>query len=193
MSSYYKEGCNMVILTKPKCSKPREIPRVMRGNQISRVCWNLSYRSDWYYTPVIPVRPAPEQIWSTELVRSLYRIPEMFFGHVRPWTRHIQWTIWPLEFELHQTCLALLRTCPGPNPNLSFERVFISEWSEPIWSHPTSLTGMVDRSALTAPMASFPYSYKRHTTPSHMSCWFLTIYITFQQPLELPPTSLCEI
>jgi hypothetical protein len=26
MSSYYKEGCNMVILTKPKCSKPREIP-----------------------------------------------------------------------------------------------------------------------------------------------------------------------
>jgi hypothetical protein len=37
-SSYYKEGCNMVILTKPKCSKPREIPRVMRGNQIPRVC-----------------------------------------------------------------------------------------------------------------------------------------------------------
>jgi hypothetical protein len=29
MSSYYKEGCNMVILTKPKCSKPRVIPRVM--------------------------------------------------------------------------------------------------------------------------------------------------------------------
>jgi hypothetical protein len=37
-SPYYKEGCNMVILTKPKCSKPREIPRVMRGNQIPRVC-----------------------------------------------------------------------------------------------------------------------------------------------------------
>jgi hypothetical protein len=32
MLSYYKEECNMVILTKPKCSKPREIPRVMRGN-----------------------------------------------------------------------------------------------------------------------------------------------------------------
>jgi hypothetical protein len=30
--SYYQEGCNMVILTKPKCSKPREIPRVMKGN-----------------------------------------------------------------------------------------------------------------------------------------------------------------
>jgi hypothetical protein len=37
-SPYYKEGCNMVILTKSKCSKPREIPRVMRGNQILRVC-----------------------------------------------------------------------------------------------------------------------------------------------------------
>jgi hypothetical protein len=36
-SSYYNEGCNMVILTKPKCSKPREIPRVMRGNRIPRV------------------------------------------------------------------------------------------------------------------------------------------------------------
>jgi hypothetical protein len=29
-SPYYKEGCNMVILTQPKCSKPREIPRVMK-------------------------------------------------------------------------------------------------------------------------------------------------------------------
>jgi hypothetical protein len=37
-SSYYKEGCNMVILTKPKWSKPREIPRVMKGNQNSKVC-----------------------------------------------------------------------------------------------------------------------------------------------------------
>jgi hypothetical protein len=36
-SSYYKEGCNMVILTKPKCSKPREIPRVMKENQNSKV------------------------------------------------------------------------------------------------------------------------------------------------------------
>jgi hypothetical protein len=37
-SSCHKEGCNMVILTKPKCSKPKEIPIVMRGNQILRVC-----------------------------------------------------------------------------------------------------------------------------------------------------------
>jgi hypothetical protein len=37
-SPYYKEGCNMVILTKPKCSKAREIPRVMRGSHIPRVC-----------------------------------------------------------------------------------------------------------------------------------------------------------
>jgi hypothetical protein len=37
-SLYYKEGCNMVILRKSKCSKPKEIPRVMRGIQIPRVC-----------------------------------------------------------------------------------------------------------------------------------------------------------
>jgi hypothetical protein len=28
--SYYKEVCNMVILKNTKCSKPREIPRVMK-------------------------------------------------------------------------------------------------------------------------------------------------------------------
>jgi hypothetical protein len=37
-SPYYKEECNIVILTKPKCSKPGENPRVMRGNYIPRVC-----------------------------------------------------------------------------------------------------------------------------------------------------------
>jgi hypothetical protein len=34
---YYKEGYNMMILTKPKCSKPREISRVIKGNQNSKV------------------------------------------------------------------------------------------------------------------------------------------------------------
>jgi hypothetical protein len=29
---YYKERCDMMILTKLKCSKPREIPRMMKGN-----------------------------------------------------------------------------------------------------------------------------------------------------------------
>jgi hypothetical protein len=36
--SYYKEGYNKVILEKPKRSKPREIPRVMKQNQNSKVC-----------------------------------------------------------------------------------------------------------------------------------------------------------
>jgi hypothetical protein len=36
MSSYYQEGCNMVVLTKPKCSKSREISRVVKGNQIPK-------------------------------------------------------------------------------------------------------------------------------------------------------------
>jgi hypothetical protein len=88
-SSCYKEGCNMVILTKPKCSKPREIPRVMRGNQILRVCWNLSYWSYRYCTPVRPVGPILEQVWPTELVWFHYRIPETFSGHVQSWTRHV--------------------------------------------------------------------------------------------------------
>jgi hypothetical protein len=169
----------MVILTKPKCSKPREIPRVMRGNQIPRVYWNLSYWSDRYCTPIRPIGLIIEQVQSTRLVQSLYQILEMFLGHVRPWIKHVRWIIWPLEFELHRTCPALLWTCPGPNPNLSSERVFISELPEPIWSHPTGLTGIVDRFALTAPTASFPNSYKRHSTPSLIGCWFLTICITF--------------
>jgi hypothetical protein len=54
MSPYYKEGCNMVILTKPKCLKPRDIPRVVKGNQIPK-CAEISptgqtgfaNRSDW--------------------------------------------------------------------------------------------------------------------------------------------------
>jgi hypothetical protein len=46
-SSFYKEGCNMVILTKPKCSKPREIPRVMKGNQ--------NFKS--VMKSILPVRP----------------------------------------------------------------------------------------------------------------------------------------
>jgi hypothetical protein len=37
-SPYYKDECNMMILTKSKCSKPREIPRVMKGNKKSKVC-----------------------------------------------------------------------------------------------------------------------------------------------------------
>jgi hypothetical protein len=141
-SLYYKEGCNMVILTKTKCSKPREIPRVMRGNQIPIVCWNLSYQSDRYITPV---RPIPKQVRSTGLGWSFYRIPEMFFGYVWPWTRHVSGTIWPLESKLHRTCLALLRTCPDPNSNVSSKRVFISEWPEPILSHPTSLLWQLQR------------------------------------------------
>jgi hypothetical protein len=39
--SYYKEGCNMVILTKSKCLKLREIPRVVKENQIPK-CAEIS-------------------------------------------------------------------------------------------------------------------------------------------------------
>jgi hypothetical protein len=157
------------------------------------VYWVLSYRSDRYCTQVRPIEPTSEQVRSTGLVRPLYRVLEMFFGYVRSWTRHVRWTIWPLEFELYRTCLAPLRTCPDPNPNLPSKGVFFSECPEPVWGYPTGLTIMVDQSALTAPTVSFPDSYKRHFTPSLVGYWFLTVWITFQQTLELPPTSLCEI
>jgi hypothetical protein len=122
---------------------PERFSRVIRENQILRVCWNISYWSDWYCTPVRSVIPVPEQVRSTRLVRFLYRISGVFSGHVWSSTRHIRWMIWPLEFEHHRTCPALLRTCPGPNPNLSSERIFISEWSGPISSHSPGLTGLL--------------------------------------------------
>jgi hypothetical protein len=88
------------------------------------------------------------------------------------------------------------RTCSGPNPNLPIQRIFFKECPEPSWGHHTSLTGMVDqsnRSSLTGPTDSFQILYKRHSTRTLMGCWFLNIFITFWQPLELSPTFLCEI
>jgi hypothetical protein len=63
------------------------------------------------------------------------------------WNLNITRLVWP--FSKHVWV---------PNPTLTSERVFISEWPEPILSHATSLIGMVDRSdrfALTAPTTSF--------------------------------------
>jgi hypothetical protein len=48
-----------------------------------------------------------------------------------------------------------LRTCPGPNQNSLSKRVCFSECPDPSWGHPIGLNGMVDRSALTTPTASF--------------------------------------
>jgi hypothetical protein len=47
------------------------------------------------------------------------------------------------------------RTCLAANLNLSIQRVSSRECPEPSWGHPTGLTGMVDRSGLTAPTTSF--------------------------------------
>jgi hypothetical protein len=68
--------------------------------------------------------------------------------------------------ELYDRCnlnstgfvLTLLRTCLGPNPIVSSERDFFSEWPESVWSLHTGLAGILDRSdrsALTTPTASF--------------------------------------
>jgi hypothetical protein len=69
----------------------------------------------------------------------------------------------------------------------------ITECPEPTRGHPTGLTDMVDRSGLTAPMASFLETYKSDFIPSLMGCWFLTICITFLRALELSQTFICEI
>jgi hypothetical protein len=49
---------------------------------------------------------------------------------------------------------------------VSSERDFFSEWSEPVWSLYTSLTGILDWSALTVPTTSFfQIPIKGTTTP----------------------------
>jgi hypothetical protein len=113
------------------------------------VCWNLSYRSDRYWTPVRPVGPIQEQVRSIGLIWSLYRLPEPFIGLVRYWIRLVQQTIWPLEFELHRTSPAItghvrvltqicqFRKFPSESA-LSSVGVTIPVW--PIW-----WTGLTDR------------------------------------------------
>jgi hypothetical protein len=91
--SYYEEGCNMMLLTTPKCSKPREIPRVSKGNQIPIVCWKAQL--------IRPVYPVLEKVWSTGLVRPFYRLPEPFTRLVQSWTRLVWQTTWLLEFEFY--------------------------------------------------------------------------------------------
>jgi hypothetical protein len=157
------------------------------------VCWNLSYRSDRYWTPVGPIR---EQVRSTELVRSLYRLPESFIGHVRYWTRLVRQTIWSLEFELHRTSPAItghvrviiqicqFREFPSENA-LSPIGMTTPVW--PVWW--TDLTGLVWQPQRLV----FKILYKRHSTPTLVGGWFLTVFIIFWQPLELSPISLCEI
>ena len=100
------------------------------------------------------------------------------------------------RLDLSQSKSGHHRTCPGPNPNLPIQRVSFRECPEPVGGHPTGLTGMMDRSdrsGLTAQRLVFQKHYKRASTPSLVCCWFLTICITFQQPLELSPSTLCEI
>jgi hypothetical protein len=124
---------------------------------------NVSYR---YCTPVRPVCPIPVQVW------SLYRICPVL-DQKSP-VNNMTVGIWALPDKSGPH-----RTCPGPKPNLLIQRVSIKKCPESVWGHPTSLTGMVDRSALTAPTTSFPDFYKMHSTPSLVGCWFLIICITF--------------
>jgi hypothetical protein len=112
-----------------------------------------AHRSDRYCTPVRPIWPIQEQVQSTRLVRSLYRLPEPFAGHVWYWTRLVRQTIWPLKFELHRTSPALTG-----HVRLLTQICQFRECPKLSWGHPTGLTSMVDRSdrsGLTAPTANF--------------------------------------
>jgi hypothetical protein len=73
------------------------------------------------------------------------------------------------------------------------QRVSCRECPEPVGGHPTGLIGIIDQFGPTAQRLVFQKHYKKASTPSLVGCWFLTIYIVFQQPIELSPTSLCEI
>jgi hypothetical protein len=63
------------------------------------------------------------------------------------------------------------------------------ECPEPSWGHHTGVTDRVWQPQWLV----FQILYKRHSTPTLGGCWFLTVFITFWQPLELSPSSLCEI
>jgi hypothetical protein len=159
-------------------------------DQILRVCWNLSYRSDRYCTLVRPVWPIQEQ------VRSLYRLSEPFAGHVWYWTGLVHQTIWPLKFKLHRTSPAItgyvrlliqigqFREFPSESA-LSPVGVTLLVW--PVW-----WIGLTSR-VWQPKRLVFQILYKRPSTPTLGGCCFLTIFIIFWQPLELSPTSLCEI
>jgi hypothetical protein len=160
------------------------------------MCWNLSYRSDRYCTPVRPIWTIQEQVWSTGLARSLYQLSEPFAGHVRYWTRLARQTIWPLEFELHRTSPAIIghvrlltQICQfrefSSESDLSPVGVTLLVW--PVgWTDLTSWVWQPQRLV-------FQILYKRHSTPTLGGYWFLTIFITFWQSLELSPISFCEI
>jgi hypothetical protein len=64
----------MVILIKPKCLKPREIPRVVKGNQIPK-CIEISFtgQTGWAYSRTSPVL-SPD---SREVFRILLNLVEI--------------------------------------------------------------------------------------------------------------------
>jgi hypothetical protein len=115
-------------------------PTGQTGMHISHTGWTCPRESLIHRTCPITLCPVLDQ---TSLVNN------MTIGIWAP----------PDKSGLHQTC-------PGTNPNLPIQRVSFRECPEPVWGHPTGLTGMVGRYALIAPMASFLDSYKRHSPTS---------------------------
>jgi hypothetical protein len=160
------------------------------------VCWNLSYRSDRYCTPVRPIWPIQEHVSSTGLVWSLYQLPQPFARHVWYWTRLVRQTIWPLKFELHRTGPAITEHVWLLTQICQFREFPLESAlspvgvTQPVWQ--VWWTGLTSR-VWQPQQIIFQILYKRHSTPTLGGCWFLTIFITFWQPLELSLTSLCEI
>jgi hypothetical protein len=101
-----------------------------------------------------------------------------------------------LEFELHRTSAAITGHVRVLAQICQF-REFTSESAlspvgvtTPVWPVGwTGLTGWVWQPQRLV----FQILYKRHCTHTLVGDWFLTVFITFWQPLELSPTFLCEI
>jgi hypothetical protein len=126
-------------------------------------------------TPVKPIEPI--QVLVRPLVGFQRLWPNMSgpqARHVCPQPRHV----WP----------NLIPQRLSPGPDISGPKPGSREGGRTCSAPNPDMSGF-----LTPERLVFQILYKRLSTPSLVVSWFLTICITFWQPLELSPTSLCEI